>query len=400
MPWNDDSDDHRDDSQNQDSSKKSTKNPWGAPQGDNRPHGHHQRPDWGRGGRNDDEINFEQMLHKIRQSFGGMLPPSQGGHNGGFGKIIFGGLALLLVIWALTGIYFVQPNQHGVVLTFGEYTRTDEVPGIKWRAPWPFQSVQIVDVTTERRIHIGFSSNDYNSSRSQNTGRHESLMLTGDENIVDINFVVLWRIQDAKDYLYSIRDPEDTIQMVAASTMREIIGQTDIQPALTDARTQIQVDAKALMQKLLDEYRAGVTINNVQLQKVDPPVAVVDAFNEVQRARQKKEELKNLAEAYRNDIIPRAKGEAEKLRQDAEAYSQEVVSRATGDAKRFDAVYMAYKSAKDVTAERMYLETMEQVLKNAKTVVLGNENGNVLPFLPLQDGKATSSVPRSSVSSQ
>ena len=220
-------------------------------------------------------------------------------------------------------------------------------------------------------------------------GGHESLMLTGDENIVDINFVVLWRIQDAKDYLYSIRDPEDTIEMVAASTMREIIGQTNIQPALTDARTKIQTDAKALMQKLLDEYHAGVTINNVQLQKVDPPAAVVDAFNEVQRARQKKEELKNLAEAYRNDIIPRAKGEAEKLRQDADAYAQEVVSRATGDAKRFDQVYSAYKSAKDVTAERMYLETMEQVLKNAKTVVMSNENGNVLPFLPLNETKTS-----------
>lgn len=383
MPWNsndDDQEDHRD--------QKPRKNPWGTPQNEDRTRGHNQRPDWGRGPNSDDDINFEQMIHKLRQNFGGMIPPSGSG-GFGFGKLAVFAVLLIAAAWMLSGIYFVQPNQNGIVLTFGKYTRTDEVPGIKWRIPWPIQSVQIVDVTTERRIHIGYSSNaDYPSSKNVQGG-HESLMLTGDENIVDINFVVLWRIQDAKDYLYSIRDPEDTIEMVAASTMREIIGQTNIQPALTDARTKIQTDAKALMQKLLDEYHAGVTINNVQLQKVDPPAAVVDAFNEVQRARQKKEELKNLAEAYRNDIIPRAKGEAEKLRQDADAYAQEVVSRATGDAKRFDQVYSAYKSAKDVTAERMYLETMEQVLKNAKTVVMSNENGNVLPFLPLNETKTS-----------
>ncbi len=211
-------------------------------------------------------------------------------------------------------------------------------------------------------------------------------MLTGDENIVDIDFVVLWRIGSAKDYLFSIRDPEDTIKIVAQSAMREIIGRTKIQSALTEARGQIQDDTRKLMQSILDEYKAGVIINNVQLQKVDPPTDVVDAFNEVQRARQEKERLRNEAEAYRNDIIPRAKGEGEKLRQQAQGYQQEVVDRAKGDAGRFDQIYEAYRNSKSVTAERMYLETVEEILQNSKVIYMGSEKGSsVLPYMSLND---------------
>lgn len=372
MSWNND-DDNR-------------PNPWGKPSGNqgnndknterpNRPYS----PDNG-------DIDLDALLRKARQNFDQFMPGNGGGQNAG--RFIAIGLVVAFVIWMASGLYFIQPNQNGVVLTFGKYTRTDEIPGPKWKMPWPIQSVNVVDVTSERRIQIGYTSEDsgYNSTNAKNT-HQESLMLTGDENIVDINFVVLWRVGNAKDFLYSVRDPEDTIAMVAASTMREIIGQTNIQPALTDARTQIQSDARALMQKLLDDYHAGVTINNVQLQKVDPPAAVVDAFNEVQRARQKKEELRNLAEAYRNDIIPRAKGEAEKMRQNAEAYKQQVVDQAKGDANRFNSILTAYKNSPEVTSERMYLETLEQVIKNTKTVVLGNKDSNVLPYLPLNDLK-------------
>jgi len=368
-------------------------NPWGKPNGNN-------DKDNNRPGRPYDngDIDLEAMLRKAKdfinsgKNGGGSGNQGNGSFNGGMpknsGRYISLGLIVAFVLWLASGIYFVQPNQNGVVLTFGKYTRTDEMPGPKWRAPWPIQSVQVVDVTVERRIQIGFNSNDKGFSQNQAGSTHnESLMLTGDENIVDINFVVLWRVGNAKDFLYSVRDPEDTIAMVAASTMREIIGQTNIQPALTDARTKIQSDARILMQKLLDEYNAGVTINNVQLQKVDPPAAVVDAFNDVQRARQKKEELRNLAEAYRNDIIPRAKGEAEKMRQAAEAYKQQIVSQATGDASRFNSVYAAYKNSPDVTSERMYLETMEEVIKNTKTFIMGNKDSNVLPYLPLNDLK-------------
>ena len=375
MSWNDDND-----------QQQNRPNPWGKPQGQ---HGNNDK-DTNRPNRpsssNPDEIDFDALFRKAKENLNGLF--SNGGNNENSGKIFSIGIIVALVLWLLSGIFFVQPNQNAVVLTFGKYTRTDEIPGPKWRMPWPIQSVNVVDVTTERRVQIGYTNEDrgYNNANANNS-HQESLMLTGDENIVDINFVVLWRVGNAKDFLYSVRDPEDTISMVAASTMREIIGQTKIQSALTDARTQIQTDARALMQKLLDEYHTGVTINNVQLQKVDPPAAVVDAFNEVQRARQEKEKLKNLAEAYRNDIIPRAKGEAVKMTQDAEAYKQQIVSQATGESSRFNSIYQAYKNAPDVTSERMYLETLEQIIKSTKTIVLGNKDSNVLPYLPLNELK-------------
>lgn len=360
-------------------------NPWGKPQGNQDKDNNRQNRPSGNSPDNND-IDFDALFRKAKTIFDNNVSGGNGG-NAHSGRYLSIGIIAAIILWLLSGLYFVQPNQNGVVLTFGKYTRTDEVPGPKWKMPWPIQSVNVVDVTTERRIQIGYNTDDTGYSTASKNTHTESLMLTGDENIVDINFVVLWRVGNAKDFLYSVRDPEDTIAMVAASTMREIIGQTNIQPALTDARTKIQSDARILMQKLLDEYHTGVTINNVQLQKVDPPDAVVDAFNDVQRARQKKEELRNLAEAYRNDIIPRAKGEAEKMRQAASAYKQQIVSQATGDASRFNSILAAYKNAPTVTSERMYLEAMEGILQNTKTVILGNKDSNVLPYLPLNELK-------------
>lgn len=304
-------------------------------------------------------------------------------------KLIIPGFLVLLVLWLASGLYFIQPSEHGVVLTFGKLSKTVEEPGLKWHVPWPVQNVDVVNVTNERRIEVGFRT--FSEGRGNDTGRDvadESLMLTGDENIIDIDFVVLWRIGDAANYLFKIRDPDATIKIVAESAMREIIGQTNIQPALTEARNKIQADTRELMQKMLDEYEAGVQINNVQLQKVDPPAPVIDAFNEVQRARQQKEQLRNQAEAYRNDIIPRARGEAEKMRQQAEAYGKEVVNRAKGDAQRFDSIYEAYKTGETVTAERLYLETMEDVINNANTIILdGSGTGGTVPYLSINEIK-------------
>lgn len=343
-------------------------NPWGKPE---------QKPQmpWGsrKSSSRGDGPDLEDLIRRAQDGFQGF--------SGGTGKMLAIGVLVAVVLWLASGLYFIQPNQNGVVLTFGKYAHTDEVPGLKWRLPWPIQSVNVIDVTAERRIQIGYGES---GRRGQPDLPDESLMLTGDENIIDIDFVVLWRINNAKDFLYSIRDPEDTIRLVAASAMREVIGKTKIQSALTEGRNQIQTDTRALMQKTLDDYKSGVTINNVQLQKVDPPSAVVDAFNEVQRARQRREELRNLAEAYRNDIMPKAVGESEKLRQQADGYRQEVVNRAKGDADRFNSVLEAYKGAPSVTARRMYLETMEDVLKNANTIVMGSgAAGNVLPYLSL-----------------
>jgi membrane protease subunit HflK len=393
MPWDD-----------QPNNDKKRKNPWGSG-GNNRPpqgnqgggQGGDRDRDRNQGqGRNDSNPQNEiySILRKAQDGFRG--GNGGGGYNGGgdFGddreKIMRGviiGLLALVVMWFLSGFYFVQPNENAVVVTFGKFDRTEEEPGLKYRLPSPFQSHQIVDVTTERRIEIGYREETRGRGDRNYSGNDvpdESLMLTGDENIIDVDFVVLWRVSDAKEYLYSIRNPEDTIKIVAESAMREIIGRTQIQPALTEARSQIQSDSKLLIQQILDEYKAGIAVNNIQLQKVDPPGSVIDAFNDVQRARQEKEQLRNQAEAYRNDIIPRARGESEKLRQAAEAYKAEVVSQATGDAARFKSVYEAYNAARDVTAERMYLETMEQVLKNAQTIVLDDKNG-ALPYLSLNE---------------
>jgi membrane protease subunit HflK len=243
-----------------------------------------------------------------------------------------------------------------------------------------------VNVTNERRIKVGFRDVSSRGRAGSQDVPSESLMLTGDENIIDIDFVVLWRIGDAKNYLYRIRNPEATIKIVAESAMREVIGRTEIQPALTDARSLIQSDTRKLMQEMLDEYEAGVQINNVQLQKVDPPTLVIDAFNDVQRARQEKEELRNKAEAYRNGIIPIARGESNKLIQEAEAYEQEVVNRAEGDAARFIAVYDEYKKAKTVTTERLHIEAMEEVLGKANTIILDGQGGsNTVPYISIDE---------------
>lgn len=367
MPWQDNS--------GSDNNPNRRKNPWGSgPGGHEPPRGPGSVPP-----------DLDDLLRRARQNFRDVIP--------GGGPFRYIGLAavLALVLYFGSGFYFVQPNENAVVMTFGKYARTDENPGLKYAMPWPFQQVSIVDVSTERRLQIGF--NDQTGGRVVPTAINtsdESLMLTGDENIIDIDFVILWRISNAKNYLFEIRDPEATIRIVAASAMREVIGKTNIQRALTDGRTKIQSDTRILMQRILDEYDAGVTINNVQLLKVDPPAQVVDAFNEVQRARQQKEELRNKAEAYRNDILPRARGESEKLRQEAEAYKQEVINRAKGDANRFSAVYESYRNAREVTAERMYIETIEQVLQNAKTIVLGSDKANnILPYLSLDQVRTT-----------
>jgi membrane protease subunit HflK len=365
-------------------------NPWGGEPPQNQKPNQRPNPFGGQKPSHNHSPELDDFLKKAGGNFKQMLPSDTPPT-----KVAVLAILALVALWLASGFYFVQPNENGVVLSFGKYMRTDETPGLKYIMPWPFQSVTIVDVTSERRIQIGFQdsvSQSPSSSLGASTSTQitdESLMLTGDENIIDINFVVLWRISDARNYLFSLRDQEETLRLVSSSAMREIIGNTKIQSALTDGRSKIQSDARALMQKILDEYKAGVTVNNVQLQKVDPPEAVVDAFNEVQRARQEAEREKNLAEAYRNSILPVARGEAAKLRQEAEAYKQEVMNRANGDAARFDSVLSSYREGPTVTSQRMYLETIENVLSNARTVVIGSGSGsNILPYLPLD------SVPR------
>lgn len=355
--------------------------PWGPPPGSggNNPWG---RPGGGSGGPTPPDL--EELLRKGQDRIRRVMP---GGFGSGRGVAILG--IVVVAVWLLSGFYRVGAEEQGVVLRFGDWVRTEQ-PGLRYHLPTPIESVLLPKVTRVNRIEVGYRSGVVDGRRAGGADRDvpdESLMLTGDENIIDIDFAVLWQIKDAGEYLFKIRDPEATVKKAAESAMREVIGRTDIQPALTEARQEIEVATRALLQGMLDQYQAGIEVVQVQLQKVDPPGAVIDAFNDVQRARADRERLRNEAEAYRNDVIPRARGEAERLIQEASAYREQVVSLAQGDAQRFVAVFEAYRDAPDVTTRRLYLETMEQILRGTNKVIIDGDNGGqgVVPYLPLNE---------------
>ncbi|MDR1026184.1 MAG: FtsH protease activity modulator HflK [Lactobacillus sp.] len=283
----------------------------------------------------------------------------------------------LLALWLASGFYQVQPAEQGVVLRFGAYAYTTE-SGLRYHLPYPIENVEKVNITAERSITLGVTNNssDFNSFT-------ESHMLTGDENIVDINLTVVWKIKDAKDYLFSMREPDQTVRVAAQSVLREIIGQSQMQSIITGDRGKVEDDTKEELQNLLNSFNSGIHIVRVKLQKADPPKQVVDAFNEVQRARADMERFKNEAEAYRNEILPQARGEAAQITQNAEAYKEAVIKKAQGDADRFTSVYQAYRQGREVTIKRLYLETLENVLsKSNKTIIDPSSKGqNVLPLL-------------------
>jgi len=324
---------------------------------------------------------FDDVLRQSKERFTRMVP-------GGFGskRTIQLMLLALLGVWLLSGFYRVNPQQQGVVLRFGEWTATTS-PGLHYHLPYPIETVLRPEVTRDNRIDIGFQNLGRGGANSRRDIPSESQMITGDENIVDIDFVVFWRIGDAGRFLFNLADPEETAKVAAESVMREIVGGVDIQFALTDGRQQIQSEAKSRLQDLLNEYEAGIIVREVQLLAVDPPRDVIDAFNEVQRARQDKDRLKNEAEAYRNDVVPRARGEAARIIAEAEAYAAQVVSQAEGDASRFRQVYTAYLANKDVTKERIYIETLEEILSNVDKVIIdqGNAGPGVVPYLALPE---------------
>ena len=269
---------------------------------------------------------------------------------------------VIIALWLASGFYQVQTNEQGVVLRFGKYVETTD-PGLHYHLPFPFESVYKVSMTQERSINLGIAENTRSSS--PNNAFTESHMLTGDENIVDINLTVVWRIKNAKDYLFSMRNPDQTVRVAAQSVLREIVGQSQMMPIISGDRGKVEEDTKIELQKVLDDFNSGVEIVRVKLQKADPPKQVVDAFNEVQRAKADMERYKNEAEAYRNEVVPNARGQASQILQSAEAYKEAVVNKAKGEAQRFESVYKAYKQGKEVTSKRLYLETMENVMKNA-----------------------------------
>jgi membrane protease subunit HflK len=288
--------------------------------------------------------------------------------------------------WLASGFYRVNTQQEGVVLRFGKWVESTP-PGLHYHLPYPIETVLTPEVTRDNRINVGFRSISDGGNANRRDIPFESEMITGDENIVDIDFVVFWRIGDAGNYLFNLTDPEETTKVAAEAVMREIVGRVDIQFALTDGREQIQFQAKQQLQDLLNEYQAGVIIREVQLLAVDPPLDVIDAFNEVQRARQDKDRLKNEAQAYSNDIIPRARGESAMIIAEAEAYAAQIVNQAEGDASRFTQIYEAYLVNKDVTKERIYIETIEEIMSNVDKIIIdeGASGSGVVPYLPLSE---------------
>jgi membrane protease subunit HflK len=280
----------------------------------------------------------------------------------------------------------VQTDEQGVVLRFGKYVRTTQ-PGLNYHLPAPIESVLTPKVTREQQVDIGFrSASDFGRPTASRDVLEEALMLTGDENIVDINFAVVWRIKDAGDFLFRIQQPAATVKAVAESVMREIVGRSKIDDVLTEGRALVESDSLDLIQATLDSYGAGIAVVRVQMQKADPPAAVIDAFRDVQRARADQERLRNEAQAYANDIIPRARGEAEQNRLEAEGYRERVVADAQGEASRYLSILQEYQQAPDVTRRRMYLEIMEQIYRNADKVILDTERGSgVVPYLPLPE---------------
>jgi membrane protease subunit HflK len=318
----------------------------------------------------------------------------------GQGWYVVGGF--VLAAWLVSGIYRVEPDEQGVVLRFGRWVDTVE-PGLHYHLPYPISRVLVPKVTQVNQLQLGGAAefapgtagNALASGAAAASGVVRSdptnQMVTGDENIVIAEYVVFWRIKNAGDYLFRVLDPKATLQMAAESSMHAVIGHYPIQAALSDKRQEIADEAKETLQKILDHYNAGILITQVQLQRVDPPAAVIDAFNDVQRARADQERARNEAEAYANDVLPRARGEANRMTEEASAYKEQVVNVARGEIQSFLSVYETYRQAKDVTAWRMYMDSMDLLLKKSGKVIIdasGKGVSGIVPYLPLSDGRA------------
>lgn len=329
--------------------------------------------------------DLEELLRRGQDRLKQLLP---GGHLSSLGIALIA--AVIVAIWLASGFYRVESEELGIVLRFGKYVR-DAQPGLNYHLPYPIETVLLPKALRVNTTSIGMRLAETPEGRgAMRDVPAESLMLTGDENIVDVQFTVLWRIKPsgAADYLFNIQNPKGTLKAVAESAMREVIGHSDIQPILTGARGTTEQAVQKLMQKTLDRYDSGILVQQVQLQTVNPPAEVIAAYNDVQNAKTDYDRLQNEAQTYANRVVPDAKGRAAKIIQDAEGYKQQVVAEATGQSARFLKVYGQYAKAKDVTRERIYLETMEHILGGAqKLIVTGKATAapGVVPYLPLQE---------------
>src|SRR5437660_7300115 len=328
--------------------------------------------------------DFEEFLRRSQENLRTVLP---GGNLGGKGLSLI--LLAAIAIWGFSGFFRVDPDELGVVLRFGKYVR-DAKPGLNYHLPYPIESVLTPKVTRVNRIDIGMRLvEDLRRGTTMRDVPEESLMLTGDENIVDVDFSVFWLIKPdgAGDFLFNIQQPEGTVKAVAESAMREVVGRSEIQPILTGARQTVETAVQDLMQTTLDHYGAGIQVTQVQMQKVDPPAQVLDSFRDVQAARSDAERAQNEAQTYANRVVPEARGRAAQITQAAEAYREQTVAEATGQAARFLKVHEEDKKAPEVTRQRLYLETMERVFGGTDKIILdpGPGGAGVIPYLPLNE---------------
>ena len=318
--------------------------------------------------------DIDELLSNLQDKFKIGLPK-----KGVFSYIII----LAIIVWLATGIFIIDPEEEGVIKRFGEVTEVVG-PGPHYHLPSPIETVQIAPVTAVRRLEIGFRTIQLGPPAKYRRVLKESLMLTGDENIIDVQFIVQYRISDLENYLYSLTNPDVTVRSAAESAMREVIGDSSVTEALTVGKGIIEDTTALLLQQTMNSYKGGIKIENVKLQDVHPPDAVKEAFKDVVSAREDREKMINDAEGYRNNLVPKARGEAAQLVNSAKGYAKEKVLVAIGESERFNLVYEEYKKAKDITRERILLETMASILPKVNKVIADKElGGNVLPFLPI-----------------
>jgi len=358
-------------------------------------------PQWGRGSNNNQggkkpsetPPDLEQVWKDLNQRLSRFLGQKTGGDGGGFNpdsstaKFGVGAIALVFVfVWLVSGIFIVQEGQNAVVTTFGKYSHVNGA-GMNWRWPYPIQNHEIVNVSQVRTIEVGYRSN------VKNKQAHESLMLTDDENIVDIQFAVQYKLKSAAEWLYNNRDQDEMIRQVAETAIREIVGKSKMDFVLYEGREKVAMDVGTLMQQILARYKAGVQITNITMQGVQPPEQVQAAFDDAVKAGQDKERQKNEGQAYANDVIPKARGEASRTLQEAEGYRSRIVANAEGNVSRFKQVLSEYQKAPAVTRDRMYLETMQQIFASTSKVLMDTKQSNNMIYLPID--KMMASEPNS-----
>lgn len=358
-------------------------------------------PQWGNNGnrnKNSGPPDLDELWRRLNQRLNGMFGNRNTEGGGGFSSGGAGGgnllgllLGALFLVWVASGFYIVDTGQRGVVLRFGKYIETTE-PGPRWHLPWPIESREIVNIDQVRTVEIGYRNN------VKSKVLRESLMLTDDENIIDLQFAVQYILKDPEEYLFINRAPEDTVLQVAETAMREIVGKNKMDFVLYEGRAEIATRAKVLMQQILDRYKTGISISQVTLQNIQPPEQVQAAFDDAVKAGQDRERLKNEAEAYSNDVVPRASGLASRLKEEAAGYKQAVIANAEGEASRFSQIVTEYQKAPQVTRQRMYLDTMQTVMNNTSKVVVDQKGGNSLLYLPLDKLQQIANQPSSGAS--